>query len=229
MGSVNLRKFENHIEEQIKTFHASLNEKEARRHAGMMCQVVGYGGMKYICDLLGTTEKTVRKGFCELLQEELPNSERQRCIGGGRKTKWDDPELKKAFCKVIEPFTAGDPMDEKIKWTNLSKHEIIELLGAAGFNVSKGPVVKLLKYYKFKKRKIQKRKSLKVVADRDRQFKKINRARKAFEKEGNPVISVDTKKKENIGDNGKNRQPGVKGDFKSRPVILYFTLSHDHE
>jgi len=224
MGIVNLQRFKNDTEEQIKKFHASLNEKEARRHAGTLCQMIGHGGIKYVCDLLNISEKTVRKGFCELLREKLPNSGRQRAIGGGRKTKWDDPDLKKAFCKVIEPFTAGDPMDEKVKWTNLSKYEIIELLAAAGFNVSKGPVVKLLKYYKFKKRKIQKRKSLKVVADRDRQFKKINRAKKVFEKEGNPVISVDTKKKEDIGDNHRDGECLATGQING-PDHTYGSLN----
>ena len=86
-------------------------------------------------------------------------------------------------------------MKPEIKWTNLSNFEISELLKAEGFQISKNTVKKLLKHNGFKKRKIQKRKSLKVVQDRDAQFAEINEAKEQFTNEGNPVISVDTKKK----------------------------------
>ena len=201
MSAVNFKKFNKFSEKQIRNFHESLNEKDARRYAGTLCQILGYGGLEYICGLLNITGKTVRKGWRELLKETLPCEGRQRKVGGGRKAKWNDKDLNEAFRTAIEPFTAGDPMSEKIKWTNLSKHEISELLLVMGFKVSKGTIKRLLKNNGFKRRKIQKRKSLKAVEDRDKQFKKINRARKAFEKQGNPVVSIDTKKKENIGEN----------------------------
>ena len=166
----------------------------------------------------------MRKGLIELLKEKLPNEGRQRKIGGGRKTKWDDPRVNEAFREIIEPFTAGDPMDEKIKWTNLSKHEIAELLLTKGFRVSNGTVAKILKHNKFKKRKIQKRKSLKVVADRDQQFKKINKARKSFEKTGDPVISIDTKKKESLGKNHRDGECYSTGQING-PDHTYTSLN----
>ena len=120
---------------------------------------------------------------------------RQRHSGGGRKSKWDSPELNATFNEIIKPHTAGDPMSPDVKWTNLSRAEIIALLDEKGFEISKNTVKKLLKNNFFKKRKIQKRKSLKVVEDRDAQFNEINKASQSFKNEGQPVISVDTKKK----------------------------------
>lgn len=181
------------FEKNSKKLYDSLGEKDARRYAGNLYLLTG--DLSYISNLLNISEKTVRKGLKELNQEELPCSGRQRHHGGGRKSKWDCPKLNAVFNEVIEPYTAGDPMDPKIKWTNLSRPEIIELLAEKGFTVTKNTIKKLLKNNSFKKRKIQKRKSLKVVQDRDAQFKKINEAKAQFIKEDQPVISVDTKKK----------------------------------
>ena len=86
-------------------------------------------------------------------------------------------------------------MNPDVKWTSLSPSEIKELLKPYGYDLCINTIKKLLKFCGFKKRKIQKRKSLKLVADRDAQFKEINNARKEFTNSGNPVISVDTKKK----------------------------------
>ena len=224
MSAVIFQKFSEALETQIKTLHASFGEKDARRNAACLCQIAGYGGMQYICDLLNITEKTVRKGLFELLKEVLPNEGRQRKIGGGRKSKWNDRGINEAFLEVIEPFTAGDPMNEKTRWTNLSNYEIAELLLAKGFQVSKGTVRKILRHNDFKKRKIQKRKSLKVVADRDKQFKKINLARKSFEKTGDPVVSIDTKKKEAIGENHRDGKCYATGQIDG-PDHTYASLN----
>lgn len=176
-----------------KKFFDSLGEKDARRFAGILYELLG--DMTSICRTLGVSDKTVRKGLNELKEEVLPCPNGQRQSGGGRKRKWDDPELNEAFSGIIEPYTAGDPMNPDIKWTNLSPSEIVELLVAKGFEITKNTVVKILKKNNFKKRKIQKRKALKVVDDRDTQFNEIAQARASFENSGEPIISVDTKKK----------------------------------
>ncbi len=195
-------KFDKESEENFKKLYKSLGEKDARRFAGSLYQLSGNLG--YICSLLGVTNKTVRKGLEEMHEESLPCPGRQRLKGGGRTAKWNDPGLNAAFVEIIDQHTAGDPMKPEIKWTNLSRADIAVLLLEKGFEISKNTVRKLLKNNDFKKRKIQKRKSLKTVADRDEQFDEINAAKKDFENTGDPVISTDTKKKEMVGENARD-------------------------
>lgn len=177
----------------FKKLYDSLGEKDSRRLAGTLYKLTG--SLKYTCDLLQVSHKTVHKGSAEIDEERLPCPDGQRTKGGGRKAKWDDEDLNSVFKEVIEPYVAGDPMNDKVKWTNLSRSEITELMKERGFSLSKNTVGKLLKNNGFKKRKIQKRKSLKRVKDRDAQFQEINAARNEFTKSGDPIISIDTKKK----------------------------------
>jgi predicted transcriptional regulator/phosphoribosylformylglycinamidine (FGAM) synthase PurS component len=185
--------FDETSEKTFLKFYDSLREKESRRFAGSLYQ--HSKNMAYICGLLNISEKTVRKGLKELGEDTLLAPGRQRVKGGGRKAKYNNTELNIAFNEAIVPYTAGDPMQPDIIWTNLSHVEISVLLKSKGFDISKNTVKKVLKHNGFKKRKIQKRKSLKVVQDRDAQFNEINKAKEEFKTAGNPVISVDTKKK----------------------------------
>lgn len=199
------------IEFICKKFHDSLEEKDSRRFAGVLSLLLR--SLVLICKSLDISEKTVRRGIDELNKDDLPCEGRQRQKGGGRKAKWNDPDMNAAFNEVIQPFIAGDPMNPKIKWTNLSRFEISELLAKKGFRINKATVKKLLKHNDFKKRKIQKRKSLKVVIDRDAQFQEINKAREAFTASGNPVVSIDTKKKEKIGGNVRDGECYANGQI----------------
>jgi len=188
--------------EIIIAFHNSLNERDKRRHAAMIYQNSPWT-IEYVSNLLSISENTIRKGYGELLVEDK-NNNRVRQKGGGRKSKFDDADLIHAFDEIMKDFTAGDPCNENIKYTNLSKGEIAEILRGMGFKVASNTVAKILKKRGFKKRKIQKRKSLKSVAGRDAQFKKIKAAKDDFATRGQPVISVDTKKKEALGDNQRD-------------------------
>jgi transposase len=203
--------FDAQAEIDFRKFYESLNEKDARRFAGSLYRISG--SLQYICQILGISEKTVKRGLDDICQKSLPCPDRQRIKGGGRPAKWDDKELNVAFKEVIEPYVAGDPMNLKIKWTNLSRAEIAELLLKKGFKITKNTVKKLLKHNGFKKRKIQKRKSMKQVKDRDAQFNEINQARDDFSHSGDPVISVDTKKKEAIGDNARSGESYATGQM----------------
>jgi len=102
--------------------------------------------------------------------------------------------------KVIENHTAGDPMRGDIKWTNLSRRQIAERMGALGTPVSRDVVSQLLRQHGYRRRKAQKRKTMGHHRDRNAQFEKIARLRKKYLKAGLPVISIDTKKKELLGD-----------------------------
>lgn len=191
-----MTKFDAESEATFKRLYESLGEKDSRRLAGSLYQLCG--SLSYICELLGVSHKTVQKGLAEMGQDELPCPNRQREKGAGRTPKWDDEELNASFNEVVQPYIAGDPTAPEVKWTNLSRVEIVELLQAKGFSITKNTVRKVLKHNGFKKRKIQKRKSLKTVENRDAQFAEIQQAREDFARSGDPVVSIDTKKKRRL-------------------------------
>ena len=139
----NMEVFKENLGANCKKLYDSLGEKDARRYAGNLYHLSG--DLYYVCSLLHISEKTVRKGFDELNQMQLSCPNRQRHDGGGRKSKWDCPDLNVAFNEIIKPYTAGDPMNPDVKWTNLSRAEIIDLLGDKGFEISKNTLKKLLK------------------------------------------------------------------------------------
>ena len=142
------------IEKQMQKFYNSLNEKDKRRYAAVEALKLGFGGKKYICELLGCDLKTVNKGINDLKDEALLKMKRIRKKGGGRKSilqKKD--EICGLFLKVIKNNTAGSPMDEKIRWTNLSRPQIAAHLSEKGYKVSVPVVNQLLKKHNFRKRK----------------------------------------------------------------------------
>lgn len=99
----------------------------------------------------------------------------------------------------MRKHTAGDPQNEAIIWTDLSCTEIVKKMEESGEKIGRKLVKKLLKKHGYKKRKIQKRLKTGTAKNRDEQFKKIDRLKKKYQKSSNPIISVDTKKKEVIG------------------------------
>ena len=109
------------------------------------------------------------------------------------------PCVDEVFFEVIEEQTAGNPMCEGTLWTNLSQREIARRMKAKGLKVSTFVVKQLLKRHSFGQRKIKKQTTMKNVAERNKQFKKITQLKKKYQRQRNPVISVDTKKKEFLG------------------------------
>lgn len=105
-----------------------------------------------------------------------------------------------AFHAVIETHTAGDPMREGVQWTNLTRSEIATALGSEGFTVSTTTVDRLLDELGFGLRKPRKVKTMGECADRDAQFKKIGALKARYLNAGLPVVSLDTKKREILGD-----------------------------
>lgn len=109
------------------------------------------------------------------------------------------PDIHQVFLEIVQENTAGCPMNSDIKWTYLTPKEIVEKLAEKGIVVSAPIVSDLLKIHGFKKRKLSKCRTIKEVKDRDEQFKKINMLRERYVEEGEPVVSVDSKKKEPLG------------------------------
>jgi hypothetical protein len=103
------------------------------------------------------------------------------------------------FLAVLRDFTAGDPMRERVIWTNLTLEEIAHRLAERGTPVSVTVVRQLLDRHGYRRRKAQKRRSLKQHKDRDQQFRNIARLRAEYEASPNPILSIDTKKKEMLG------------------------------
>lgn len=103
--------------------------------------------------------------------------------------------LDAAFLGVLVQHTAGLPMDETVKWTNLTRPEIAELLEAEGVKVSVTVVDKLLKRHHYRQRKAQKRLSSQEHPLRNEQFDNIEGLIESYQAAGNPVISMDTKKR----------------------------------
>jgi len=192
-----MKKYPKEIEEQIKDFYKSLSEKDRRRYAGIEATKLGYGGVSYISEILKCDYGTVLKGQKELKSGLDKNERRQRREGGGRKSILLTREgIDEAFLEIVANSTAGSPMDETIKWTNLSQEEIAKRLGEKGFEVSFPIAKQLLEKHNFRRRKAFKTVSgQENIENRDEQFKNIERLKEEYQSEGNPVLSMDVKKK----------------------------------
>jgi transposase len=185
---------------QMQELYKRLPEKSRRLYAGVEALKLPYGGITYIAKLFGCSRDTVRLGIEELNKEETLAPDRNRKGGGGRKAELENkPAINNVFLLLIKEHTAGDPMDETIKWTNLSCAEICLLLADKGFKVSRNIVRKLLRKNGYVKRKARKSKATGGHPDRNAQFENIIELRRSYEADGNPIISVDSKKKELIG------------------------------
>jgi len=183
------------IETQMRHFYQSLSEKDRRRYAAIEAKKLGYGGISYICGVLRCNDRTIARGMSEL-EKSLAAEKRIRLPGGGRKSVLTTtPELEAAFQRVLENHTAGSPMDETIKWTNLSRAEIATGLQEEGFSVSVTIVDQLLKRHNFRRRQAFKAESGKQVPQRDEQFQNIASLKQQYHEQGNPVMSMDVKKK----------------------------------
>lgn len=111
-----------------------------------------------------------------------------------------DTTLDENFLKVLQDHTAGDPMSAEVKWTNLSRRQIARRMSELGTPVSRDVVSQLLRKHGYRKRKALKKKSMGHHRDRNAQFEKITRLKNKYLNAGLPVISIDTKKKELLGD-----------------------------
>ncbi|MBC8448593.1 MAG: ISAzo13 family transposase [Chloroflexi bacterium] len=186
----------------MRQFHNTLSEKDRRRYAGLEALKYGPGGRGYIAQVLGCSRRTVSKGAHEV--SNLPPREvdrRIRKVGGGRKSYQEHwATIDEKFLLVLREHTAGDPMDERVRWTDLTWKEIATALREDhGIQVSTGVVRQLLKKHDYRRRKAQKRQTMKQVPHRNEQFETIARLIAAYEAAGNPIVSLDAKKKEHLG------------------------------
>lgn len=185
------------IEDQMRSFYQSLSEKDRRRYAAIEAAKLGRGGISYIARVLQCDRHTIRQGLEELDDSEALDQSRIRRPGGGRKPREEIiPELERAFLQVLQDHTAGSPMNQAIKWTNLPHQQIKDHLAYDhGIEISVTVVKRLLKAHGFVRRKAQKRTRTGEHSDRDAQFQKIANLKEQYLADGHPVMSIDTKKK----------------------------------
>jgi hypothetical protein len=178
----------------------ALNEAQARWYVAREVIGRGRGGLKAMHELTGMSRSTISRGMRELQQDQdLSASERVRHPGGGRKRlEQTDPELTSALEKIMDENTAGDPMS-LLRWTNKSTERIAEQLRHQGHRVSGETIRRRLPELGYSLQ--MNAKSLEGVSppERDAQFRYINKKVKTHLRRGEPVLSIDTKKKERIG------------------------------
>lgn len=191
------------IEREMQKFYHTLSEKDKRRYAGIEAMKLGHGGRFYISRVFRCDRKTVTKGINELkeLAADIGYEKLIRKPGAGRKRYHiTHHNIGHQFLNVLKNNTAGDPMREDVLWTNLTHSEIVELLAREhGQRVSTTVIRQLLKSHNYRRRKAQKKETMKQVPNRNEQFENITRLTAEYNAAGNPVISMDTKKKEDIG------------------------------
>lgn len=182
----------------------SMDEVQKRRTAGFKALEIGWGGILYMSKITGMSRDTIKKGVNEIKSGKLEKPVRLRKKGGGRKKiKNKNPRLRKAFEEIMSDNTAGDPMG-LLKWIHKSTYAIAGFLKTKGHSISKDTVRRMLKDEHYSLQSNRKTLEGKSVDDRDAQFHYINDTAKEFIKKKQPVISVDTKKKELVG-NFKNQ------------------------
>ncbi len=141
------------------SLYRSLSEKDRRRYAAVEAKKLGYGGIVYIATAFGCDEKTIKRGIVELDDDTSMMQESIRQKGGGRESKLEkNNNIDEIFLTILRENTAGDPMDEKVKWTNMTRKEICEGMKKEGISISKNIVKKLLKKHGYVKRKALKKK-----------------------------------------------------------------------
>jgi len=179
------------------------NEVQRRRLAGVRAIEIGRGGLLHICKLTRMSHHTVIKGMKEVRNTKRQQTTRLRKKGGGRKKIIDkNPNVKKEIENILEDNTAGDPMS-KLKWTNKSTYTIADELKNKNQNASEVTVGRIIKQLGYSLQANIKSKESGSSEERDSQFRYINEIVKIFVKKNIPVISVDAKKKELVG-NFKN-------------------------
>ncbi|EQD35459.1 Transposase, Rhodopirellula-type [mine drainage metagenome] len=177
------------------------DEVQARRFAAAMALGIGWGGISRIVELTGMSHSTIEKGIREIQDKErVEKPEKLRAEGGGRKkVELKDQKIIDDLEIIMNENTAGDPMSF-LRWSSRSTRKISDELKSLGHDVGPNTVARLLKERDYSLQVNVKSFEGLSVEERDAQFQHINEEVKSFAKDGNPIISVDTKKKELVGD-----------------------------
>jgi len=183
-----------------------LDERARRWWAAAEALALGRGGVGQVAAATGLHRNTIQAGLAELQAHRATAAApplvapRVRARGGGRKARTtQDPTLLRDLEALVEPVTRGDPMSP-LRWTCKSTRQLATELARQGHPVSHQTVAALLRALDYSLQGNRKTKEGATHPDRDAQFKHINAQTQAFQQRGQPVISVDSKKKELVGD-----------------------------
>lgn len=207
-------KTENEIRERYQNIEWALNEKLRRLFAANEAKIIGHGGITLVQKATGVARNSIKQGLKELSRKEeggvSASTSRIRKVGGGRKASVKaDKKLRIALENLVEPATLGDP-ESSLRWTCKSLRQLASELCAQGFSVSHTSVGNLLNEMGYSLQGNQKTLEGSRHPDRNAQFEFINSRIDNAISEGQPVISVDTKKKELVGqykNGGKEYRP----------------------
>jgi len=197
------------LQTKYKKFLPTLNEQLARLYLASEAESLGRGGKQKVARLAKVSRVRIDKGIVELNNKslleknEVPVTNRVRKVGGGRKKlKESNLKLVETLESIVSPHTMGDPM-KVLLWTNKSLRNLAKALNERGFKISYVTVGEILKSIGYSLQVNKKTEEGGKDPDRNSQFEYINEVSLLFMKDNQPVISVDCKKKELIG-NYKN-------------------------
>ena len=187
-----------------------LDERQRRLALGAEARVLGHGGIGLVAKAAGVSRKTVAAGVSELDSGQSPLGRTRRAGGGRKKATETDPALLDALDALVEPESRGDPMT-RLRWTTRSTRNLADELGRQGRGVSHDTVARLLaEELGYSLQANAKTVEGRQHPDRDAQFRYLNDQVSAHIVAGHPVVSVDTKKKELVGNfknGGREWQP----------------------
>lgn len=209
------------IESVRNKYHAlssCLNERGRRIWAAVEADIIGRGGITVVAKATGISRTTIHEGLKKLKSSDSATKQeykgKQRSDGGGRNKFIDNnPEVKTDLEALVESYTMGDP-ERPLKWTCKSTYKLAQELKTAGYkSISQKTVYNLLVKLGYSVQSNRKSKEGTSHPDRDAQFQYISKMVTFFQNNENPVISVDTKKKENLGEyHNKGREWSLKGN-----------------
>jgi hypothetical protein len=199
----------------------NLDEKGLRLFAASEALAAGHGGIVAVSEVTGIARSTIGRGLKELAaQDNAPPQNRVRRTGGGRKAAVvKQPGLIEALTKTIQSAIRGDP-EAKLLWVSKSLRHLSDALKKEGYTASHTVIRRLLRDMGFSPQGNAKTREGGKHPDRNAQFEKINALVKEFQGDGQPAISVDTKKKENVGD-FKNAGRTLRPKGEPEPVRVH--------
>jgi len=196
------------IQHRINRVLPLLDERQRRIYLGIEADDIGWGGITKIHRLTGVNRQTIGSGHKEINQDSVKTLDkcRIRKKGGGRKTEVAKyPQLLQDIMEIISPHILGDP-EKPLMWCSKSVRKIRDVLLHRGYQISHETIRKCLQILGFSLQSNKKTKEGGDHPDRDAQFEHINAVAEEFLASGDPVISVDCKKKELIGEYKNNGQ-----------------------
>ena len=197
------------IVEKYAAVAAHLDERGRRIWAATESRAIGYGGDALVSDATGLSRPTVRKGRRELAAGAVAPGRIRRAGAGRPGIEQSQPGIKQALERLVDPLTRGDP-ESPLRWTCKSRAQLAAALSGAGWTVSSTTVGRLLHELGYSLQAVRKSREGASHPDRNAQFEHINVQAEDFLQRRQPVVSVDTKKKELVGEfknGGREWQP----------------------